>query len=247
MLARRLTIWFLVFVTSGLLWLAVPRNGHSEEICTTLNCVSRVKRKVEQQMRQQEMMRSGGSKSRRARGSQSGKIRIRYLSGKSETNKLKSRGGRVTNKITSLNLFYNSIGIGFSNYKNEGCYLNQDGGIYTQCDNGLTDKPYQKGNVSVMSLLYNFGDEIFFTIGANLYAIGEITYLDDSGSEITLKNPDKLLENSPLFQIGFRISNIEIILEADYTTVPFERPDETNSNNLVETNGAYLFGIGIVF
>ena len=241
---NRLTIWFLVFVTSGLLWLAVPRNGHSEEICTTLNCVSRVKRKVEQQMRQQEMMRSGGSKSRRARGSQSGKIRIRYLSGKSETNKLKERGGRVTNKITSLNLFYNSIGIGFSNYKNEGCYLNQDGGIYTQCDNGLTDKPYQKGNVSVMSLLYNFGDEIFFTIGSNLYAIGEITYLDDSGSEITLKNPDEL-SILDFFQIGFRISNIEIILEADYTIVEFERPDKFH--NLVETNGAYLFGIGIVF
>ena len=244
MLARRLTIWFLVFVTSGLLWLAVPRNGHSEEICTTLNCVSRVKRKVEQQMRQQEMMRSGGSKSRRARGSQSGKIRIRYLSGKSETNKLKSRGGRVTNKITSLNLFYNSIGIGFSNYKNEGCYLNQDGGIYTQCDNGLTDKPYQKGNVSVMSLLYNFGDEIFFTIGSNLHAIGEITYLDDSGSEITLKNPDEL-SILDLFQIGFRISNIEIILEADYTSVEFQRADKFHT--LVETNGAYLFGIGIVF
>ena len=243
---NRLTIWFLVFVTSGLLWLAVPRNGHSEEICTTLNCVSRVKRKVEQQMRQQEMMRSGGSKSRRARGSQSGKIRIRYISGKSETNQLKGKGGRVTNKITSLNLFYNSIGIGFSNYKNEGCYLKQEDGpsVYSQCDNGLTDKPYQKGNVSVISLLYNFGNEIFFTIGANLHAIGEITYLDDSGSEITLKNPDEL-SILDFFQIGFRISNIEIILEADYTSVEFQRPDKLS--NLVETNGAYLFGIGIVF
>ena len=65
MLARRLTIWFLVFVMSGFLWLAMLSNGYSAETCTTLNCVNRGKRKVEKQMRPQEMMMSGGRKSKR--------------------------------------------------------------------------------------------------------------------------------------------------------------------------------------
>ena len=212
MLARRLTIWFLVFVTSGLLWLAVPRNGHSAETCTTLNCVSRGKRKVEKQIRQQEMMRSGGSKSRRARGSQSGKIRIRYISGESKKNQLKGKAGKEYNKINSLNIFYNSFGLGFTNYKNEGCRGNTNSGEYAFCDNNLTDKPYQRGEVNVISILYNFGNTLLLTIGGDLYASGYLIILDgDTGNEIEMRNPNPLHLLPQTFQLGFKLNKLEII------------------------------------
>ena len=53
---------------------------------------------------------------------------------------MKGKLGKEYNKINSLNIFYNSIGIGFTNYKNEGCKGNADSGEYTYCENTLTEK-----------------------------------------------------------------------------------------------------------
>ena len=133
---NRLTIWFLVFVMSGFLWLAMLSNGHSEE------------------------------------------IRIRYISGESKKNQLKRKVGKEYNKINSLNIFYNSFGLGFTNYKNEGCRGNTNSGEYAFCDNNLTDKPYQRGEVNVISILYNFGNTLLLTIGGDLYASGYLITLD---------------------------------------------------------------------
>jgi len=95
------------------------------------------------------------------------KIRFRFISGETNKDKLKGKVGKEYNKINSLNIFYNSIGIGFTSYKNEGCKGNADSGEYTYCENTLTEKPYQIGEVNVISILYNFGNNLFFTVGGD--------------------------------------------------------------------------------
>ena len=140
------------------------------------------------------------------------KIRFRFISGETNKDKLKSKVGKEYNKINSLNIFYNFIGIGFTNYKNEGCKGNADSGEYTYCENTLTEKPYQIGEVNVISILYNFGNNLFFTIGGDLYASGYLITLDgESGDERLMKNPSVLPLFPTTFQLGIKLSRLEII------------------------------------
>ena len=171
MLARRLTIWFLVFVTSGLLWLAVPRNGHSEEICTTLNCVSRVKRKVEQQMRQQEMMRSGGSKSKRSR-SKNGNNIIRFRGRSySETLTIDSNYNDIQNSnADSVSIIWNRIGLGFTKqrYQRSGEYKSDQAD--SSSEYGV--KWNQGYWIRTAHLSYTFGKDLTLTLGTNIWKEG---------------------------------------------------------------------------
>jgi len=219
MLAPRLTIWFLVFVTSGLLWLAVPRNGHSEEICTTLNCVSRVKRKVEKQMRQQEMMRSGGSKSNMPSNGYSSEIRIRYLTGSNEHKRNSPRmDGSTKIDIQSITLMYDSWGITKSNYFFKGFWHENDG----------TKTPHEELDVSSYELNYTFGDTLTFTIGSIFHAEGTAKiYGWDGGvstSTFEPKTKKPMFEESgskffghrfpfiSSLQLGYRFGFIEFVI-----------------------------------
>jgi len=188
-------------------------------------------------------------KARRAKGrskSNNNKLRFRFISGETKKDELKGKIGEEYNKINSLNIFYNSIGIGLTNYKNEGCKGNADSGEFTYCENTLTTKPYQVGEVNVISILYNFGNNLFFTIGGDLYASGYLITLDgESGDERLMKNPSVLSLFPTTFQLGIKLSRLEIIFENRYSFIEFERPD--SGHDTIETSGTILFGIGIVF
>ncbi len=174
------------------------------------------------------------------------KIRFRFISGETNKDKLKGKVGKEYNKINSLNIFYNSIGIGFTNYKNEGCKGNADSGEYTFCENTLTEKPYQIGEVNVISILYNFGNNLFFTVGGDLYASGYLITLDgESGNETVMKNPKPLLLFPTTLQFGLKFSKLELLVEYRDSFIEFKRPD--SGHDTIETSGTILFGLGLIF
>ena len=140
----------------------------------------------------------------------------------------------------------NSIGIGFTNYKNEGCKGNADSGEYTYCENTLTEKPYQIGEVNVISILYNFGNNLFFTVGGDLYASGYLITLDgESGNETVMKNPQPLFLFQTTLQFGLKFSKLELLVEYRDSFIEFKRPD--SGHDTIETSGTILFGLGLIF
>ena len=172
--------------------------------------------------------------------------KIRFISGETNKDKLKGKVGKEYNKINSLNIFYNSIGIGFTNYKNEGCKGNADSGEYTYCENTLTEKPYQIGEVNVISILYNFGNNLFFTVGGDLYASGYLITLDgESGNERVMKNPEPLFLFPTTLQFGLKFSKLELLVEYRDSFIEFKRPD--SGHDTIETSGTILFGLGLIF
>ena len=174
------------------------------------------------------------------------KIRFRFISGETNKDKLKGKVGKEYNKINSLNIFYNSIGIGFTNYRNEGCKGNADSGEYTYCENTLTEKPYQIGEVNVISILYNFGNNLFFTVGGDLYASGYLITLDgESGNERVMKNPEPLFLFPTTLQFGLKFSKLELLVEYRDSFIEFKRPD--SGHDTIETSGTILFGLGLIF
>ena len=226
MLARRLTIWFLVFVTSGLLWLAVPRNGHSEEICTTLNCVSRGTRKVEKQMRQQEMMRSGGSKSKRSR-SKNGNNIIRFRGRSySETLTIDSNYNDIQNSnADSVSIIWNRIGLGFTDqrYQRSGEYKSDqaDSSSYygVKWDQGYW--------ISTAHLSYTFGKDLTLTLGTNIWKEGHAWMHgmnSNYGSRKIESSTDDFISSIDAVTIGYRFGLFEIfygIKKDDYYFINF--------------------------
>jgi len=265
MLARRLTIWFLVFVTSGLLWLAVPRNGHSEETCTTLNCVSRGKRKVEQQMRQQEMMRSGVRKSNMPSNGYSSEIRIRYLTGSNEHKRTSPlMDGSTKIDIQSITLMYDSWGITKSNYFFKGFWHENDG----------TKTPHEELDVSSYELNYTFGDTLTFTIGSIFHAEGTAKiYGWDGGvstSTFEPKTKKPMFEESgskffghrfpfiSSLQLGYRFGFIEFVIAYNKNYIGFDdfecvddkcvSPDSQKGLTWgTYNNETVMMGMGIIF
>ena len=185
-------------------------------------------------------------KARRAKGRSNhkngNKIRLRYLTGKTESDKLKSNhDGYEVNEIKSLKLLYNSIGIGITNYKNEGCYDNLEENI--SCSN-YRNVVYQRANANVYSFLYNWGNSIFLTIEIDLFATGELKYLKEDGSEEVLKNAET--NSFPSILIGTKLSFFEFVMEYNMGSVQFKR-SEDSYHNVISAENSLLFGIGIVF
>ena len=60
-----------------------------------------------------------------------------------------------------------------------------------------------------------------------------------------MKNPSVLSLFPTTFQLGIKLSRLEIIFENRYSFIEFERPD--SGHDTIETSGTILFGIGIVF
>ena len=102
MFVRRLTIWFLVFVTSGLVGLSVPSEVYGE--CNSI-CIQReMKESIGRMVRQ---IKGEVSQTSRKTSSEPSKIRIRGLSGSISS-------GTTTVSNTSTSLIWNSWGIGQS-------------------------------------------------------------------------------------------------------------------------------------
>ena len=117
MFVRRLTIWFLVFVTSGVVGLAVPKTGYGLEICTSLKCVDRGRRKVEGVERKKKALlnpRKQTTSSRRSRDSRDSTIiRLRF-----QKHNFKATGDANYNDIKTTSsetasIIWDRIGLAF--------------------------------------------------------------------------------------------------------------------------------------
>ena len=137
MFVRRLTVWFLVFVTSGLVGLSVPSEVYGE--CNSI-CIQReMKESIGRMVRQ--IKRGEVSQTSRKTPSEPSKIRIRGLSGSISS-------GTTTVSNTSTSLIWNSWGIGQSLLKYK---------------NTKTTTSYDLSNTST-DLSYTFGDEWTLTL-----------------------------------------------------------------------------------
>ena len=107
MFVRRLTIWFLVFVTSGLVGLSgpIPVQGSELYPCNSQTCASRQIRSYKRKLQRLQQRRELGKP--KESPSEPAKIRIRGLLGS-----ISSGTTTVTN--TSTYLLWNSWGIGQS-------------------------------------------------------------------------------------------------------------------------------------
>jgi hypothetical protein len=239
----------------------VPRNGHSEEICTTLNCVSRVKRKVEKQMRQQEMMRSGVRKSNMSSNGYSSEIRIRYLTGSNEHKRTSPlMDGSTKIDIQSITLMYDSWGITKSNYFFKGFWHENDG----------TKIPNEELDVSSYELNYTFGDTLTFTIGSIFHAEGTAKVYDWSGgvniSTFEPKTKKPMFDRGGVFhlplisslQLGYRFGFIEFVIAYNDNNIFFDdfecvddkcvSPDAQKGLKWgTYNNETVMMGMGIIF
>ena len=64
-------------------------------------------------------------------------------------------------------------GFGIGKYSGTGCRDNDVSGVYKQCNNTLTDRPWYDGYVNAINYSYTFGDRIFLTLMRNIYAKGD--------------------------------------------------------------------------
>ena len=235
----------LVFLMSGVMCLFSNQDVYAQVPQTKRSEQDSFLKNIRAKKRNNDLQKARRAKERSGK-SNNNKLRFRFITGETKKDELKGKIGEEYNKINSLNIFYNSIGIGLTNYKNEGCKGNADSGEFTYCENTLTTKPYQVGEVNVISILYNFGNNLFFTIGGDLYASGYLITLDgESGDERLMNNPRVLSLFPTTFQLGLKFSKLEIIFEKRFSFIEFERPD--SGHDTIETSGTILFGIGIVF
>ena len=159
MFVRRLTIWFLVFVTSGLVGLSVPSEVYGE--CNSI-CIQReMKESIGRMVRQ---IKGEVSQTSRKTSSKPSKIRIRGLSGSISS-------GTTTVSNTSTSLIWNSWGIGQSVLKYK---------------NTKTTTSYDLSNTST-DLSYTFGDELSLTLGLGTVSGGKGTITSSSKDYTTSK------------------------------------------------------------
>ena len=160
MFVRRLTIWFLVFVTSGLMGLSVPSEVYGG--CNSFCLQREMKESLERMVRQ---IKSGEvSQTSRKTSSKPSKIRIRRLSGSISS-------GTTTVSNTSTSLIWNSWGIGQSLLKYK---------------NPKTTTSYDLSNTST-DLSYTFGDEWTLTLGVGTVTDGKGTITSSSKEFTTSK------------------------------------------------------------
>ena len=220
-----LLISMLILLMSGVMCLFSTSEVHAQVPQTKRSEQNSFLKNIRAKKRNNDLQKARRAKERSGK-SNNNKLRFRFITGETKKDELKGKIGEEYNKINSLNIFYNSIGIGLTNYKNEGCKGNADSGEFTYCENTLTNKPYQVGEVNVISILYNFGNNLFFTVGGDLYASGYLITLDgESGDERLMNNPRVLSLFPTTFQLGLKFSKLEIILEKRFSFIEFERPD----------------------
>jgi len=160
MFVRRLTIWFLVFVTSGLVGLTIPSEVYGG--CNSFCLQREMKESLERMVRQ---IKSGEvSQTSRKTSSKPSKIRIRRLSGSISS-------GTTTVSNTSTSLIWNSWGIGQSLLKYK---------------NSKTTTSYDLSSTST-DLSYTFGDEWTLTLGLGSVSGGKGTITSSSKEYTTSK------------------------------------------------------------
>ena len=175
------------------------------------------------------------------------KIRIRYTSGEGNGEGYAFPEWKNYAKTKSFAILYNSFGIGLNSHEISGC-KEVDYESYKACNNNLTKKPFYWGNVNSLSYLYNIGDSIFLTFKGYFIASGEVNKLDeDEGYEITLTEINSHYDILPFvhsIQFGIKISNLEIIIEKDYSEYYFKHKD---GKVIMRAGGITLLGLGYVF
>ena len=192
---------------------------------------------------------------------------FRYLSGEGPgRGKSKENDTYTYTSVETYHLKFENWGFGIGKYSGTGCRDNNDSGIYTQCNNNLTDRPWYKGYVNAINYSYTFGDKIFLTLMRNIYAQGKVTNLHaDNGNELEMNEVRFTFHNFSLpifvhqFQFGFKISNLEFIKASDFSTFYFKKDngycfensegvEECSKNKVIfNAGGVTLVGLGIVF
>ena len=96
---------------------------------------------------------------------------FRYLSGEGPgRGKLKESDTYTYTSVEIYHLKFKNWGFGIGKYSGTGCRDNDVSGVYMQCDNTLTDRPWYDGYVNAINYSYTFGDRIFLTLMRNIYA-----------------------------------------------------------------------------
>jgi hypothetical protein len=254
MFVRRLTIWFLVFVTSGVVGLAVPKTGYGLEICTSLKCVDRGRRKVEGVERKKKALlnpRKQTTSSRRSKDSSI--IRIRALTGfRKSGEKYRIDPDSIpyekTENVTfsSYILIWNKWGLGVSKYGSEKTIL-YSGTNYSKSwgENYTLDS---------IDLSYTFGDDWTLSLGTSVYDKGESYQLDYESETIYYYKAEKLIGRVYFSTVGFQIGAMEFLLDmrapefkfTDFTCTHSSCPSEA-SDEFVSVNPTLNLGIGYVF
>ena len=116
--------------------------------------------------------------------------------------------------VETYHLKFENWGFGIGKYSGTGCRDNDVSGVYKQCNNTLTDRPWYDGYVNAINYSYTFGDRIFLTLMRNIYAQGKVISLHaENGNELEMNEVAFSYHNLELailvhqFQLGFRISN----------------------------------------
>ena len=174
-------------------------------------------------------------------------IRVRYTSGEGNGEGYAFPEWKNYAKTKSIAILYNSFGIGLNSHEISGC-KEVDYESYKTCNNTLTKKPFYLGNVNSLSYLYNIGDSIFLTFKGHFIASGEVNKLDeDEGYEIRLTEINSHYDILPFIhsiQFGIKISNLEIIIEKDYSEYYFKHKD---GKVIMRAGGTTPLGLGYVF
>ena len=192
---------------------------------------------------------------------------FRYLSGEGPgRGKSKQSDTYTYTSVEIYHLKFENWGFGIGKYSGTGCRDNDVSGVYMQCNNTLTDRPWYDGYVNAINYSYTFGDRIFLTLMRNIYAQGEVINLHaDNGNELEMNEVAFSYHNFSLpilvhqFQLGFRISNLEFIIASDFSTFYFKKDngycfensegvEECSKNKVIfNAGGVTLVGLGIVF
>ena len=113
---------------------------------------------------------------------------FQYLSGEGPgRGKSKQSDTYTYTSVEIYHLKFENWGFGIGKYSGTGCRDNDVSGVYMQCNNTLTDRPWYDGYVNAINYSYTFGDRIFLTLMRNIYAEGKVINLHaDNGNELEM-------------------------------------------------------------
>ena len=224
MFVHRLTVWFLVILTSGLVGLSIPSEvyGRSFYPCSTSVCVSRESQK--------NITRITTTKKRNSQGktsSEPSKIRIRGLSGSISS-------GTTTVSNTSTSLIWNSWGIGQSVLKYK---------------TSMSNTSYVLSNTST-DLSYTFGDEWTLTLGLGSVSDGKGTITSSSKDYTT----SKVSGSGYFGMVGVEFGIFEVLVGYRKNSIEYKnfQGDPFGTTVTLDTNykvsgGLLMMGLGLSF
>ena len=228
MFVHRLTIWFLVILTSGLVGLSTPTQIQGSELyypCNTDICVSRQIRSYKSKLRRMDQRRKLDKQKKSP--SEPSKIRIRGLSGSISS-------GTTTVSNTSTSLIWNSWGIGQSVLKYK---------------TSMSDTSYDVSNTST-DLSYTFGDEWTLTLGLGSVSGGKGTITSSSKEYTTSK-----VSGSGYFgMVGVEFGIFEVLVGYRKNSIEYKnfQGDPFGTTVTLDTNykvsgGLLMMGLGLSF